>query len=41
MPLYHDNRLIKGEAVDYGDGLVMIMYADNSEVMIVPKEADT
>jgi hypothetical protein len=37
MPLYHNNRPIKGEAVDYGDGLVMIMYVDNGEVSIVPK----
>jgi len=37
MKLEHDGREIYSNAVDYGDGSVMIQYVDNDEVTIVAK----
>jgi hypothetical protein len=35
----HGNeREINNNAVDYGDGTVMVQYLDNDQVAIVPKE---
>jgi hypothetical protein len=37
MKLYHDGREINDNAVDYGDGTVMIQYKDDNEVAIINK----
>ena len=36
-PVYHNNREIESDAVNYGDGNVMIRYKDTGEIAIVPK----
>jgi hypothetical protein len=35
--VYHNDREIESDAVDYGDGNVMIRYKDTGEITIVPK----
>lgn len=35
--LTHKGREIEDNAVDYGDGTVMIGYKDNGDIAIVPK----
>jgi hypothetical protein len=37
MLLFHKDREIRNNAIDYGDGTVMIQYKDNDDVAIVPK----
>lgn len=38
MKLYHNEREIENNAIDYHNGMVMIRYIDTDEVAIVPKK---
>jgi hypothetical protein len=40
MP-FHKGREVENNAVDYGDGTVMIQYKDNGDIAIVPKSEIT
>jgi hypothetical protein len=38
MKITHDGREIEKDAIDYGDGNVMVRYKDNGEIKVVTKK---
>jgi hypothetical protein len=35
--ILHKGREVEDNAVDYGDGTIMISYKDNGDIAIIPK----
>lgn len=38
MKLYHNDREIENDAIDYHDGMVMVRYIDTGEIAIIPRK---